>query len=138
MKAKQLKELLNGIDDDIDVVFGLFVSTDYGWDHVPINIAGVDNELFSEAATIRLVPHAVDGEGYTRVCDKDDYETAYEYFRTNTVKETAIMYGIEEFLKEIKKGYGNSSCIEIARLINQYDGIWYDEGYQRYAELSKM
>lgn len=36
----------------------------------------------------------------------------------------------EEFCKELDKGYGNSNCIQIARLYETKDGkIWYENDY---------
>lgn len=138
MYVKQLKELLDNSNDDEDVVFGLFVTTINGWDHVPINIAGIDNSTFPNTATIRLVPHAIDGEGYTRICDKDNYATAYDYFQVNADKKVAASLNYEKFVEEFQKGYGKSEYLDIARLINQYNGIWYDEAYHRYNELLNM
>ena len=35
-----------------------------------------------------------------------------------------------EFCQELEKGYGNSDCIQIARLYEDCDGkIWYDNAY---------
>lgn len=59
----------------------------------------------------------------------NDYESAYKDFVDfeNGYDGTDLSY--EEFLIELKKGYGKSNCVQIARLLELSDGIYYDNCY---------
>lgn len=59
----------------------------------------------------------------------NDYESAYKDFVDfeNDYGGTNLSY--EEFLIELKKGYGKSNYIQIARLLELSDGIFYDNSY---------
>ena len=51
---------------------------------------------------------------------------AYEDF----IKDEDYNMTFEEFCKELDKGYGNSDCIQIARLYETSDGkVWYENDY---------
>ena len=36
---------------------------------------------------------------------------------------------LKDFINELKKGYGKSGCIQVARLFELSNGIWYDNEY---------
>ena len=59
----------------------------------------------------------------------NDYESAYKDFVDfeNDYDGTNLSY--EEFLIELKKGYGKSNYVQIARLLELSDGIFYDKSY---------
>lgn len=59
----------------------------------------------------------------------NDYESVYKDFVDfeNGYDGTNLSY--EEFLIELKKGYGKSNCVQIARLFELSDGIYYDNCY---------
>lgn len=59
----------------------------------------------------------------------NDYESAYKDFVDfeNGYDGTDLSY--EEFLIELKKGYGKSNCVQIARLFELSNGIYYDNCY---------
>ena len=59
----------------------------------------------------------------------NDYESAYKDFVDfeNDYGGTNLSY--EEFLIELKKGYGKSNYVQIARLLELSDGIFYDNFY---------
>jgi len=59
----------------------------------------------------------------------DDYESAYNDFIKNEEIYGKPNISYDEFLSELKKGYGNSDCVQIARLFELSDGIWYDNEY---------
>jgi hypothetical protein len=72
-------------------------------------------------------------QGFVRICDKGDYRAAYkahlDFENGFDDPEIRDIMPFEEFLQEIKKGYGNSSHIQIARLKETEDGIYYDNEY---------
>ena len=59
----------------------------------------------------------------------NDYESAYKDFVDfeNGYDGTNLSY--EEFLIELKKGYGKSNYVQIARLLELSNGIYYDNCY---------
>ena len=59
----------------------------------------------------------------------NDYESAYKDFVDfeNDYDGTNLSY--EEFLIELKKGYGKSNYVQIARLLELSDRIFYDNSY---------
>ena len=59
----------------------------------------------------------------------NDYESAYKDFVDfeNDYDGTDLSY--EKFLIELKKGYGKSNYVQIARLLELSDGIYYDNCY---------
>ena len=59
----------------------------------------------------------------------NDYESAYKDFVDfeNDYDGTNLSY--EEFLIELKKGYGKSNYVQIARFLELSDGIFYDNSY---------
>ena len=75
----------------------------------------------------------MDMDGFVRICDKGDYKTAYKQhiefekgFNDSSVQD---LLSFEEFCKELKKGYGNSDHLQIARLMETNDAIYYDNEY---------
>ena len=51
---------------------------------------------------------------------------AYEDF----IEDEDYNMTFEEFCEELDKGYGNSNCIQIARLYETKDGkVWYENDY---------
>ncbi len=69
---------------------------------------------------------------FVRVADAYDYKGAYDghiEFEKGFDKEFQCIMPFEEFLTEIKKGYGQSDYIQIARLICLSNGIYYDNEY---------
>lgn len=67
-----------------------------------------------------------------RIADAGDYKYAYEdfaKFENGFEKELRNEMDYETFLQEIKKGYGKSGCVQIARLFELSNGIWYDNEY---------
>ena len=61
-----------------------------------------------------------------RISDAKDYEYAYQDFLRD---DNYVKIGFDEFVKELKKGYGNSNYLPIARLIELSNGIYYDNEY---------
>lgn len=67
-----------------------------------------------------------------RIADAEDYKYAYEdfaKFEDGFEKEVSNKLTFVEFMNELKKGYGKSDCVQIARLIELENGIWYDNDY---------
>lgn len=69
------------------------------------------NELYNE-------------KGFVKVAN--DYESAYKDFEEG-FDGTDLSY--DKFLTELRKGYGNSNYVQIARLFELSDGIYYDNCY---------
>lgn len=67
-----------------------------------------------------------------RIADAKDYEFAYEdfaQFEDGFEKEVKNELSFEQFMTELKKGYGVSGCVQVARLFELSNGIWYDNEY---------
>ena len=67
-----------------------------------------------------------------RIADAGDYKYAfYDFaqFEDGFEKECKVNITYEEFVKELEKGYGKSVYIQIARLFELSNGIWYDNEY---------
>ena len=67
-----------------------------------------------------------------KIADRNDYKTAYEdfcNFEKGFDKDTRIEINYGEFVEELKKGYGKSKYVQIARLFELSDGIYYDNEY---------
>lgn len=57
------------------------------------------------------------------------YDDFYE-FEMGFDEDCRTNLSYEEFCSELDKGYGNSDCIQIARLYEDKNGvIWYDNEY---------
>ena len=56
----------------------------------------------------------------------ETYINAYVDY-VNSSDSNILSYS--DFVQELKKGYGNSSHVEIARLFQLSNGIWYDKEY---------
>lgn len=67
-----------------------------------------------------------------RIADAGDYKYAYEdfaKFEDGFDKELRNKMDFDTFLNEFKKGYGKSGCVQVARLFELSNGIWYDNEY---------
>ena len=67
-----------------------------------------------------------------KIADRNDYKTAYEdfcNFEKGFDKDTRIEINYGEFVEELKKGYGKSKYVQIARLFELSNGIYYDNEY---------
>lgn len=60
-----------------------------------------------------------------RIADKGDYNYLYEDF----IWENNVDISYNDFIEEFKKGYGNSNHVEIGRLFELSNGIWYDADF---------
>lgn len=61
---------------------------------------------------------------------KEAYEDFIEFEKGfNDADNIYLKMTFEEFCKELDKGYGNSDCLQIARLYENENGIWYDNEY---------
>lgn len=77
--------------------------------------------------------------GFIKICEAGDYKKAYRQhveFEMSFVDSNgkpaykkSDMISYAKFVKEIKKGYGNSEYLQIARLLETDDGIYYDNEY---------
>jgi hypothetical protein len=59
-------------------------------------------------------------------------EEAYEEFKKfeeGFEPECRVNYSYDGFCEELDKGYGNSGCVQIARLLKLKKSIWYDNEY---------
>ena len=75
---------------------------------------------------------AYENNEIVRIADAKDYQYAYEdfaQFEDGFEKEERIEISFEQFMTELKKGYGNSSYVQISRLFELSNGIWYDNEY---------
>lgn len=69
-----------------------------------------------------------------KLVEKGEYKLLYEdyveyekSFENDYITSKILSY--EDFMKEFKKGYGKSGCIQVARLVELDDGIYYDRDY---------
>lgn len=60
-----------------------------------------------------------------KVADKGDYHAAYKDYAEDTDNPVDFY----TFLHELQKGHGNSGIIDISRLVELSNGIWYDRDY---------
>jgi len=61
-----------------------------------------------------------------------DYKSAYESyveFEKSFGENEFDVLSYEDFMKELRKGYGKSGSVQIARLFELSDGIYYDNNY---------
>lgn len=67
-----------------------------------------------------------------KIAEQGDYKRAYEDFidfESSYPEDLSNKLSFEDFKKELLKGYGNSSCLQVARLIILSNGVWYDNNY---------
>lgn len=75
---------------------------------------------------------AYENNEIVRIADTKDYQYAYEdfaQFEDGFEKECRNELSFEQFMTELKKGYGKSGCVQVARLFELSNGIWYDNEY---------
>lgn len=75
---------------------------------------------------------AYENNEIVRIADAKDYQYAYEdfaQFENGFEKEARNELSFEQFMTEFKKGYGKSGCVQVARLFELSNGIWYDNEY---------
>lgn len=75
---------------------------------------------------------AYENNEIVRIADAKDYQYAYEdfaQFEDGFEKECRNELSFEQFMTELKKGYGVSGCVQVARLFELSNGIWYDNEY---------
>lgn len=75
---------------------------------------------------------AYENNEIVRIADAKDYQYAYEdfaQFEDGFEKECRNELSFEQFINELKKGYGESDCVQVARLFELSNGIWYDNEY---------
>ena len=75
---------------------------------------------------------AYENNEIVRIADAKDYQYVYEdfvQFEDGFEKEVRNELSFEQFMEELKKGYGKSGCVQIARLFELSNGIWYDNEY---------
>ncbi len=76
-------------------------------------------------------------DGFIKICDAGDYRAAYKNhveYENSFVDQDGNpnpqeIETFDEFCEELKKGYGVSDHIQIARLIETENGIYYDNEY---------
>lgn len=65
-----------------------------------------------------------------KIADRNDYKTAYDdYVKDEKYYENENILSYDEFMNEFNKGYGVSGCLQIARLFELSNGIYYDNEY---------
>lgn len=82
--------------------------------------------------TVKDLVFAHENNFIVRIADSKDYKYAYEDFakyEDGFEKEVSNNLTFDEFMTELKKGYGKSGCVQIARLFELSNGIWYDNEY---------
>lgn len=79
-----------------------------------------------EIETIDDIIYLWETNQIVRIADTDDYEYAYEDYLRD---ENELNVTLDEFKAELKKGYGKSKYLPIARLIELSNGIYYDNEY---------
>ena len=75
---------------------------------------------------------AYENNDIVRIADAGDYEYAYEDFakyEDGFEKSVQNKFSYDDFINELKKGYGKSGCIQVARLFELSNGVWYDNEY---------
>lgn len=75
---------------------------------------------------------AYENNQIVRIADSKDYEYAFEdfvSFEEGFEKEARNKMSFDEFMVELKKGYGKSGCVQVARLFELSNGIWYDNEF---------
>lgn len=72
----------------------------------------------------------MDLTGFVKVGNnrKEAYDDFVE-FESGFDEDFRTILTYEEFCIELEKGYGNSDCIQISRLYENEDGIWYDNDF---------
>ena len=78
------------------------------------------------------IVQAYENNDIVRIADKGDYEYAYEDFakyEDGFEKSVQNKLSYDDFINELKKGYGKSGCIQVARVFELSNGIWYDNEY---------
>ena len=69
---------------------------------------------------------------FVKICDKGDYEAAYESFakyEEGFSEEFRHGCSFDDFVKEMKKGYCGSDITQISRLLETDLGIFYDNSF---------
>jgi hypothetical protein len=66
-----------------------------------------------------------------KIAEAGDYKGAYlDFMRDESIyADAGINITFSTFMQEFKKGYGKSSYVQIARLFELSNGVWYDNEY---------
>lgn len=64
-----------------------------------------------------------------KIAEAGDYKKAYEDFLLDEETYDGTRMTYDEFMTEFRKGYGKSGCVQIARLFELSNGVWYDNEY---------
>ena len=86
----------------------------------------------NDSLTDKDIKNMYENKEIIKIADKNDYLSAYEDFckyEDGFDDEIKTKISYERFICELKKGYGESDCIQIARLFELSDGIYYDNEY---------
>lgn len=122
-KPVPMKNIVNGIvllqDDVID-----------GYD-LTTSIAGCDPTTDFYIGEAKIIKKEVDLTGFELAgCNREEAYGGYLEYEAGFSPDCQSIMDFETFCKELDLGYGNSNCIQVARLYEAPDGkIWYDTEY---------
>ncbi len=122
-KSVPMKDIVTGIvlvqDDVID---GYNLTT---------SIAGCDPTTDFYIGDAKIVKKEVDLTGFEFAgCNREEAYQGHLEYEAGFSPDCQSIMDFETFCNELDLGYGNSDCIQVARLYEAPDGkIWYDTEY---------
>jgi hypothetical protein len=86
--------------------------------------------MYSNASiSMRELIKAEEDGTIVKIAEAGDYKKAYEDFLLDEETYDGTRMTYDEFMTEFRKGYGKSGCVQIARLFELSNGVWYDNEY---------
>lgn len=86
--------------------------------------------MYSNASiSMRELIKAEEDGTIVKIAEAGDYKRAYEDFLLDEETYDGTRMTYDEFMTEFCKGYGKSDCVQIARLFELSNGVWYDNEY---------
>ena len=101
------------------------ISLRYGVNKYPFYCPECDENMYS---------FETEEKAWVRIAKKGDYKKAYKdfcNFEKGFDEDVRVTMSYDDFVKELEKGYGESGCVQIARLFENEYGIFYDNNFAR-------
>lgn len=94
------------------------------------NIYGVDLDTISLYDVPTETDNGMDLSTFIKIGNRTEAYDDFFKFENGFDEDARNNLTFEEFCAELDKGYGNSGCVQIARLYEDENGvIWYDNDY---------